>query len=136
MGETVDVQDKLIDGLSYNMSSGASYVSERRSVTYFPTGGNIYSPNAGQKIIKFQINDSSSFLDPSTLMLFFEIQNTDAGNNGLRILRPLHVASWFRRLRILCNGQLVDDIDYYNRAYYQFEMLTTEGYKKDNQIMT
>ena len=30
------VEDKLIDGLSFKMQPGASYVVDRRSVTYHP----------------------------------------------------------------------------------------------------
>ena len=30
------VEDKLIDGLSFKMQPGASYVIERKSVTYHP----------------------------------------------------------------------------------------------------
>ena len=32
------VEDKLIDGLSFKMQPGASYVTERKSVTYHPQG--------------------------------------------------------------------------------------------------
>ncbi len=36
------IEDKLIDGLSFKMSPGASYVIDRRSVTFHPQGSNIY----------------------------------------------------------------------------------------------
>ena len=39
------VEDHLIDALSFKLRPGASYISNRRSVTYFPQGGNDYSPN-------------------------------------------------------------------------------------------
>ncbi len=34
-------QDKLIDGLSFKLNPGASYVQERESVTFHPQGSNI-----------------------------------------------------------------------------------------------
>ena len=34
------VEDKLIDGLSFKLQPGASYVVDRRSVTYHPQGSN------------------------------------------------------------------------------------------------
>jgi hypothetical protein len=34
------VEDYLIDALSFKLNPGASYITNRRSVTYFPTGGN------------------------------------------------------------------------------------------------
>ena len=41
--------DALIGGLSYKLKPGASYVTNRRSVSYFASGGNTYSPNGAKK---------------------------------------------------------------------------------------
>ena len=46
------VDDALIGGLSYKLKPGTSYVTNRRSVSYFAQGGNHYSPN-GVKVMKF-----------------------------------------------------------------------------------
>ena len=46
------VEDKLIDGLSFKLQPGASYVVDRRSVTYHPQGSNIYTPGAGTRLIR------------------------------------------------------------------------------------
>ena len=64
------VEDKLIDGLSFKLSPGASYVTERKSVTFHPQGSNIYSTN-GTKLIKLLIT-GDSYLDPSTFRVMFE----------------------------------------------------------------
>ena len=45
------VDDALIGGLSYKLKAGASYVTNRRSVSYFASGGNTYSPN-GVKVMR------------------------------------------------------------------------------------
>ena len=39
------VDDALIGGLSYKLKAGASYVTNRRSVSFFASGGNQYSPS-------------------------------------------------------------------------------------------
>ena len=39
------VEDRLVDGLSFQLKPGASYITERKSVTYHPQGSNIYSTN-------------------------------------------------------------------------------------------
>ena len=52
------VEDNLIDSLSFKLRPGASYVTDRRSVTYFPQGGNSYSP-AGVKVIKMMLTGDS-----------------------------------------------------------------------------
>ena len=64
------VEDQLIDGLSYKLAPGSSYITDRKSVTYFPSGSNIYTPNGGTKVIRFLIN-GSDWVDPNTLRIFF-----------------------------------------------------------------
>ena len=48
------VDDALIGGLSYKLKSGASYVTNRRSVSYFAQGGNGYKPS-GVRVMKFHL---------------------------------------------------------------------------------
>ena len=71
------VEDKLIDGLSFKMQPGASYVVDRRSVTYHPQGSNIYKPSAGTKLIRILLT-GDSWLDPSTLRIQFNASNDEA----------------------------------------------------------
>ena len=41
--ETVNaIEDHLIDSLSFKLKPGAQYVQSRRSVTFYPQGGNHY----------------------------------------------------------------------------------------------
>jgi len=72
------VEDYLIDGLSLKLAPGASYVTNRRSVTFFPTGGNAYSPS-GVKVIKVMLN-GDGWLDPSTFRFSYNLQNTFVDN--------------------------------------------------------
>eukprot|EP00971_Amphidinium_carterae_P293473 5826655-Amphidinium_carterae.1 len=92
------VENHLIEGLNFSLGAGANYVTSRRSVTYQTTGGNLFSPS-GIKVIRFQITGQEEFLDPTTT-----------------------------RMRILCNGVLVEDIDHYARTYKTFEMLSDPAY--------
>ena len=68
------VEDNLIDSLSFELRAGASYVTDRRSVSFFPLGGNHYTSN-GVRVIKIGLN-GGQWLDPSTVKLFYTIQNT------------------------------------------------------------
>ena len=86
------VDDKLIDGLSFKMQPGASYVVERKSVTHHPQGSNIYSTAAGTKLIRILLT-GDNWLDPSTLRVMFSIKNNAALNADFR-LRPLG-GPWF-----------------------------------------
>ena len=68
-------EDFLIEGLSYKLNPGASYVSNRRSVSFFPSGSDTYSPASGVKVIKIKMN-GTDWLDPSTVKVQFDITNT------------------------------------------------------------
>jgi hypothetical protein len=122
------VEDHLIDGLTFKLKPGASYVNERKSVTYHPSGSNVYTSN-GTKLIKLLIT-GDSWLDPSTFRVAFDLQNmeaftrTDGAITGAKRLRPLGGPhTFFKRMRVLCNGQIVEDIDDYNRVHEMFSTL-------------
>ena len=111
------VEDLLIDGLSFKLRSGASYITHRRSVSYYPQGGNSYSPN-GVKVIRLQLT-GDSWLDPSTLRVVFTLVN-DGATAAQKLFPVSGPWSFFRRLRVLAGGQLIEDIDYYNRVHEMF----------------
>ena len=66
-------------GLSYKLKAGASYVTNRRSVSYFASGCNTYSPN-GVKVMKFNLA-GDHWLDPSTFRVASQVNN-HRGNTG------------------------------------------------------
>ena len=75
------VEDNLIDSLSFKLRAGASYDTDRRSVTFFPLGGNQYTSN-GVRVIKISLN-GDQWLDPSTVKLFYTIQiKTELGTDS------------------------------------------------------
>ena len=65
------VDDALIGGLSYKLKAGASYVTDRRSVSFFASGGNQYS-STGVKVMRFNLS-SSHWMDPSTFRIMFQL---------------------------------------------------------------
>ena len=111
------VDDALIGGLGYKLKPGASYVSNRRSVSYFASGGNSYSPN-GVKVLTFKITGDQR-LDPSTFRVAFQVNNTNGNSqapNGISLPIYVQPLSWnpavfFRRARLICGGQVVEDFD-------------------------
>ena len=74
---TQSSEDQLIDGLSFKLGNSASYITDRKSVTFWPSGSNIYKTTSGTKVIKFQLN-SEGWLDPSTVVINFNLVNNDA----------------------------------------------------------
>ena len=130
--ETFSAEDILIDNLSFKLNKGASYINERRSVSFFPSGSNIYKPSSGNRVLKFALNaEDNSWLDPQSVMVFFNVANKDAINN--RRLRPLSPGyCFFRRAILIAGNQLVEDIDYYNRNHHMMSCLMSKG-ARDNE---
>ena len=137
------IEDQLVDNLQYRLQPGASYFTDRKSVSYFPQGGNDYKPN-GVKVIKFVLT-GNDWLDPSTVKFQFQINNIAAAGNAatlptggtiqLPVLMPLSGPfCFFRRLRVLCQGQTVEDIDIYNRVHSMFHRLTSK-HVQDNEAV-
>jgi hypothetical protein len=124
------IEDKLIDGLSFKMTPGASYVVDRRSVTYHPQGSNIYKVGAGTKLIRILLT-GDNWLDPSTLRVMFDVNNDDTSIG--KSLRPIG-GPWcfFRRMRILAAGQLVEDIDNYNRIHEMMHVLVAKESREND----
>ena len=56
--ETVSnsIEDSLISGLSYKLDATASYITDRKSCTFYAMGGNAYSSNSGTKVMKLVSN--------------------------------------------------------------------------------
>ena len=129
------VEDNLIDSLSLKLRPGASYVTDRRSVSFFTQGGNEYQPN-GVKVIKIMLN-GDSWLDPSTCKLFFDITNTTTlTDNDHNNLKPQVNGgwNWFKRMRILCGGQTIEDIDEYNRLHEMYHMMKPSEKRSNDGI--
>ena len=123
------VEDYLIDGLSFKMKGGASYITDRRSVTYHPAGSNIYRPNGGTKLIKINIT-GDQWLDPSTCIMF-DLRNM---GDDPQELRPLGGPwSYFKCVRCLCNGTVLEDISDYNRVHELFSILTAEDSRTNSE---
>ena len=114
------IEDYLIDSVSYNLKPGASYINERRSSTFHPSGSNAYS-TSGTKLIKI-VCTGDNFMDPSTFRVMFDVVNTNSTlAKELRVLGG--PGSFFRRVRLLCRGVAIEDIDDYNRVEAMFSYL-------------
>lgn len=125
------VEDYLIDALSFKLKPGASYITNRRSVTYFPVGGNQYSVQ-GVKVIKMLLT-GDQWLDPGTVRFQFTVSNQD--QNAARLLRVVSGPwSFFRRVRILAGGHILEDMDDYNRIHEMFHILQDPKNRANDDI--
>ena len=51
-----ECSDVMVNSLNFGLPETAQYVTSRRLVNYFPSGSNVYAPNAGNKQIRFLIS--------------------------------------------------------------------------------
>jgi len=128
------VDQVLLDDFNYSkFKPGANYVTDRRSVTFWPSGSNVYKPREGTKLIKIQINGDGGLLDPRTVRVMYTLRNTDP--NSLHKLRTVGGPwSFFRRARLLAGGASCEDIDEYNRIHEMFSTLESEGKRNNDDI--
>ena len=109
-------------------------MQDRRSCTFHTEGSNSYSATAGTKVIRFRLAGDGSWLDPSTFRIMFDVVNAD-GSPGTKRLRPIGKAhAFFRRLRISVRGQIIEDIDNYNRVSELFHTLQTPASRYNDSI--
>ena len=127
------LSDALIDGLSFKLREGASYVQSRQSVTLFPAGSNSYSAS-GTRVCRIPIT-SDMWLDPSTCYLQYKITNntttadTGSAHNRVEFLGGQHVV--WSRLRVMLGGNQAEDLQMYNRLYGQMLGLTSKAYQRN-----
>ena len=126
------VEDYLIEGLSFKLNPRASYVTDRRSVSFFNAGSDIYQSGSGARVIRINLT-GEGWLDPSTVRLSYTLVNNET--TAAKILRPISGPwSFFRPARCLLGGAIVDDIDYYKRVHEMLHILTSKA-NRDNDSL-
>jgi hypothetical protein len=112
-----NTEDSLIDQLSFKLPSTASYGTERRLVSGFPSGASEFSPN-GVRVARFVL--TGEWLDPASLRVAFKIRNT--GNQPLQLVGGCHVL--IDQIRVFAGGTEIEKIGpYYGRTHELFRHL-------------
>ena len=126
--------DVMVNSLNFGLPETAQYVTSRRLVNYFPSGSNVYAPNAGNKQIRFLISgDDNQFLDLSSIRLFATLQNTDG--DRAKFLRPLGgLHAFMSRYRLTLAGQQCQDIIEYARHCELFNCFQSKDVRDMDDI--
>ena len=126
--------DVMVNSMNFGLPETAQYITSRRLVNYFPSGSNVYAPNAGNKNMRFLISgDDNQFLDLSSVRLFATLQNTDGTRKHfLRPLAGLH--AFFSRYRCMIGGQQCQDIIEYARHCELFNCFQTKDVRDMDDI--
>ena len=69
-------EDYFTSGLDFKLSPSASYITERKCVTWFTSGSQILVSGQGARVCRIQVN-SDGWLDPSTVRLHYTLNNTN-----------------------------------------------------------
>ena len=100
----ISAEDYLTDSFQFKIPPGASYVTDRRTVSYFTAGSNIYTSGSGAKVIRINLT-VDSWLDLGSIRLHYTLASTDStATNYLRTIGGPW--SFFRRVRCLIGGAL------------------------------
>ncbi len=67
-------EDQLIDGLAFTGRNTASYVTERRSCSFQPQSGGLFSAN-GVRLLRFNLADQIGWLAGESVRLVLTIEN-------------------------------------------------------------
>ena len=57
-----EANDTMINSLNFGLPETSQYITDRRFVNYFPSGSNVYAPNAGNKNIRFYLSGDDNTL--------------------------------------------------------------------------
>ena len=99
--------DTLIAGLNFKPPSAtAQYCLTNRQIRYFAESGNKFDP-VSSRVIRFRIAGDQGFLEASSVRLQFTLTNLKSDATLTPISQCL---SLFRRARLFCSSQLVEDI--------------------------
>ena len=127
--------DVLVNSLKFDLPDTASYIKERSNTTFWPLGGNIYSPTQGTRLIRFVLSDGTGFLDPSSVVFTCSLVNTSAvANRALRFRGP--PITMFRRIRVLAGGTLIEDIQEAARLAQLLQWCDTRERNENNKIFS
>ena len=125
------VEDYLIDGLSFKLSPGSSYVTDRRKSTFWASGSNVYT-TTGTRVVRFLLNgEDGTWVDPTSIRVQYDLVNKDTAK-VLRTLGGPHL--FFRRARLMCNNALVEDIQDYNRFHEMMDSMKPDAVRDNIDI--
>jgi hypothetical protein len=106
--ENVEVKE-----FDFSLPEAASYIVDKQQVTFSPETGNTYSHNSGARLLRFKLG-SHNWLNPKSLSLQYTLKNKAPADSALRPFQQPY--QFFKRMRVLLKGALLDDIDDYNRV--------------------
>ncbi len=124
--------DEILQSLSYKLAPTAKYIQQRRMSRFYPSGASSYSSNTSQ-IARIELKGQGGFLDLSTVKIAHRLVN----NSTAPILLVGGPHSLVSRIRVFCQGSLVEDCSHYGRVHHLFtELLAPSNWRINAAVET
>ena len=125
--------DEILNSLSYRLAPTSEYIRQRRMSRFYPSGASSYSSNTTQ-IARIELKGQGGFLDLSTLKIAFRLVNNST--NGRPLILAEGPQALVSRIRVFCQGSLVEDCSHYGRVHQLIEMLAPSNWRVNHAIET
>jgi hypothetical protein len=112
-------EDALLESLRFKLPPSASYIQERRLVSWYPSGASTFSPT-GVREARFDIT-GTNWLDSASLRLQMKVRNTNTSGQVLQMAG--NASALIQRMRLFIGGVLVEDVDQYGRNAMLFHRM-------------
>ena len=118
--------DEILDSLSYRLAPTSEYIQQRRMSRFYPSCASSYSSNTTQ-VARIELKGQGGFLDMSTLKIAFRLVNN---STTLPLILAGGVYSVISRIRVFCQGSLVEDCSHYARVHHLItELLSPSNWR-------
>ena len=125
--------DEILQSLSYKLAPTSEYIQQRRMSRFYPSGASSYSSNTTQ-IARIELKGQGGFLDLSTLKIAYRLVNNSTTAPILLAGGPHSLVS---RIRVFCQGSLVEDCSHYGRVHHLFtELLAPSNWRINAAVET
>ena len=111
--------DEILQSLSYKLAPTSEYIQQRRMSRFYPSGASTYSSNTSQ-IARIELKGQGGFLDLSTLKICYRLVNN---SDTLPLILAGGPPALVSRIRVFCQGSLVEDVSHYGRVHHLFTEL-------------
>ena len=118
--------DEILDSLSYRLAPTSEYIQQRRMSRFYPSGASSYSSNTTQ-VARIELKGQGGFLDMSSLKISWRLVNQ---STTLPLILAGGVYSLISRIRVFCQGSLVEDCAHYGRVHHLItELLSPSNWR-------
>ena len=123
--------DEILESLTYRLAPTSEYIQQRRMSRFYPSGASSYSSNTTQ-VARIELKGAGGFLDMSTMKIAFRLVNT---SQTLPLILAGGVYSLISRIRVFCQGSLVEDVSHYSRVHHLLsEILAPTNWRVMNAV--